>query len=301
MNLVVSMNIWNLSSKLKNFNQERPDLLAIIDQISDIQEQNNEDQYEITSHKDDLIAQNLDVCIRNGFLKKLPVLKLGRILNSPKRKIIDHHLLFDFVIDCIKNHSKYVTKGEEENLAILTCSLDYTKMNDNEITELLSLEHNMSVFRPMNPEERMKSFIKESAKYQSKISEIETMLKKLMLKEEENEKKILELEQKHVLNEEENEKKILELEQKLILKEENEKKILELEQKLISNKEENKKKISKLEQKLISNEEENEKKILELEQKLISNEEENKKKISKLEQKLISNEEDMPIVLKKMI
>ena len=271
-----------LKQQIEEFNQERPDLLEITDQLSDIKGQNNEDQYEITSNKEDIIAQNLDVCIRNGFLKKLSVLKLGRILNSPKRKIIDHHLLFDFVIDCIRNHSKYITKGEEENLAILTCSLDYNKMNDNEITELLSLEQNMSIFRPMNPEERMKSFIKESAQYQSKITELETMLKQLISKEEENEKKIYELEQKLISNEEENEKKLL-----------------ELEQKLISNEEKNEKKISELEQKLISKEEESKENVSKLEQKLISNEEKNEKRISELEQKVFLNEEDMQIVFKK--
>ena len=87
-------------------------------------------------------------------------------------------------------------------------------MNENEITELLSLEQNMSIFRPMNPEERMKSFIKESAQYQSKITELETMLKQLISKEEENEKKILTLEQKLISNEEENKENVSKLEKK---------------------------------------------------------------------------------------
>ena len=185
----------DLQQRIEKFNQERPDLLEAADQLSNSVDQVNKEQHEVISHKEELIAKNLDTCLRNGFLKKLPIATLSRILNSPKRQIIDHHLLFDFVIDRIQNHHKYKAKGDdEENLAILTCSLDYTKMSEDEISSLLSLEENLSVFHPINPEERMKTFINEATKYHLKILELEKMLKQLLSKENENEERINNLE-----------------------------------------------------------------------------------------------------------
>ena len=108
---------------------------------------------------------------------------------------IIYYLFFIFVIDRIQNHHKYKAKGDdEENLAILTCSLDYTKMSEDEISSLLSLEENLSIFHPINPEERMKTFINEATKYQLKILELEKMLKQLLSKENENEERINNLE-----------------------------------------------------------------------------------------------------------
>lgn len=198
-----------LQNLIKKLIEEQPDFLENESQISIDKDQEIEEQPEFSLLKEELIAQNLDSYIQNGFLKKLPIKILNRILNSPKRQIIDHRLLFNFIIDRIKCHENHRTNiDEEKNLAILTCSLDYTKMSENEINELFSLGQNLSIFHPINAEERIKAFITDSAKYQSKISELETLLMKLISKEEENEKKILCLEQKFISKEEQGDMKI---------------------------------------------------------------------------------------------
>ena len=62
------------------------------------------------------------------------------------------------------------------------------QMSESEISELLSLEQNMSVFHPINSEERMKTFINESIKNQQKISELESILNRFISKVKTNEK-----------------------------------------------------------------------------------------------------------------
>lgn len=61
----------------------------------------------------------MDISIQNGNLQKLPLKILIRILNSPKRVIKNHHLLFDFVIEILrKKLNEKLSNDEIDNLCI---------------------------------------------------------------------------------------------------------------------------------------------------------------------------------------
>lgn len=85
-----------------------------------------------------------------------------RILNSPKRVIKNHHLLFDFVIEILrKKLSEKLSNDEIDNLCILPSSLDYLQMSNSEINTLFSLEKQYSkfFFKPTNSDEKIKILI----------------------------------------------------------------------------------------------------------------------------------------------
>lgn len=69
--------------------------------IKDINISFSESQFD--KSKEEIIAKNLDTCIKNGYLSKFPIQILIRILNSPKRSINDHHSLFEFIISILKS------------------------------------------------------------------------------------------------------------------------------------------------------------------------------------------------------
>lgn len=111
--------LYNLSQKyqynelldiIKEFIEQRPDICETIDNLSQ-----NESQIDLL--KEEQISKNLDFCLKHGNLQKLPLSMLTRILNSPKRVLNDHSLLFSFVMKILEESSKQkVSQEEEENL-----------------------------------------------------------------------------------------------------------------------------------------------------------------------------------------
>ena len=105
---------------------------------------------------------------------------LNRILNSPKRVLKNHRLLFNFVIDLIKEKTKESLSNEElEDLCILPSSHDYCEMSSDEIEELLSIETTADLFTPRNPEKRMKMFAKREIEMSAKLQSIEEKISRL--------------------------------------------------------------------------------------------------------------------------
>lgn len=168
-----------LQQELDNFIQERSDISSVIAEISSRPEslsksENESMNSQINIEKEELISKNLDICIKNGNLKKLPLQMLNRILNSPKRVLKNHRLLFNFVIDLIKEKTKEILSNEElEDLCILPSSLDYCEMSSDEIEELLSIETTADLFTPRNPEKRMKMFARKEIEMSAKLQSIE--------------------------------------------------------------------------------------------------------------------------------
>ena len=110
----------SLKEQIEKFITTRPDIVSIIDLISPDTKSINQDTEPIDFAKEELISKNLDCCIANGSLKKLPISMLVRILNSPKRKIKDHRLLFTFVKETIveRGKQKNLKDDEQKNLFI---------------------------------------------------------------------------------------------------------------------------------------------------------------------------------------
>lgn len=181
-----------LKNQIDKFIKERPDITAIIDDLSnpskndDNINSNSLIEKSINAEKEELIAKNIDIAIQNGNLNRLPLQILNRILNSPKIGLNDHHLLFSFVINMIKSKSKEkLSKSDIENLKILPSCLDYMKMSNSEIEELFAVEaNNAKLFvNPKNSEERMKEFIstekvmdEKSQQFEEKVIEVETKM-----------------------------------------------------------------------------------------------------------------------------
>ena len=141
------------------------------------EKENFEKEGQIDFAKEELVAKNLDICLKNGFLKKIPLSILNRILNSPKRILNDHHLLFSFVLEKLNEYKENGNCDEKENLLILPGSLDYCLMTSDEMLALFEIQGENSEFiSPSNAEERLKIFIsneKRNEKLSSKIGEIE--------------------------------------------------------------------------------------------------------------------------------
>ncbi|KAK8852346.1 hypothetical protein M9Y10_017320 [Tritrichomonas musculus] len=159
-----------LLALIQNFIENRPDINRIIEEYS-----NNSEDSEPNFEKEEILSKNLDFSIQNGNLHKLPLEMLNRILNSPKRNLKDHHLLFNFVIGIIEDRK--MMKSEEENLLLLPSCLDYLQMTDREIEKLFSIEERTDFFKPLNIEARMKIFIEESNQLKSKFEIFEQQQK----------------------------------------------------------------------------------------------------------------------------
>lgn len=119
-----------------------------IEKISQIDLQDIVSNYQFDEpnfSKDEIIAENLDICLQNEQMVNYPIPVLCKILNSPKRIINDHHLLFTFV-------QKVINKKEEENYenkedyALLLNSLDFLKMSDDDLDAYFKNEKFLNIF-----------------------------------------------------------------------------------------------------------------------------------------------------------
>lgn len=90
-----------------------------------------------------------------------PIKKLIRILNSPKRFLNNHHILFEFIKKFIVLHEKKLkekqegTEYEEENLELLMSSLDYDQMSNEELQELFNSKYFNCSFSCKGAKEQM--------------------------------------------------------------------------------------------------------------------------------------------------
>lgn len=216
-----------LKDEIEKFINTRPDIQNVISQIINA----NDDSEKVDSIKEELISKNLDISIKTGLLNQIPLNSLVRILNSPKRVIKDHHLLFTFVVSMIKKYSSNEKMDEnvQQNLSLLIAALDYCSMRSEEIEELLSIDKIDLTFSPRNAEKRIQMFIEEEKEMKNKISLFEEKItqneenyNKIIKNIEENcYKKINDLENKITQNEENYKKKIKDLENKITQNEEN--------------------------------------------------------------------------------
>lgn len=157
-----------LLKEIKNHINRRPDIHILLKQIT----QSPNQITQIESDKEELVAKNLDFCIKTGLLNKIPVEILNRILNSPYRQIIDHHLLFSFVISKIKEYTKNTKIDEmiQLNLSMLVGSLDYCLMTNEEIEELFKIDQIEKTFSPRKADEKIQMFIENEKEFNIKIA-----------------------------------------------------------------------------------------------------------------------------------
>lgn len=175
----------DLRDQIQEFIQTRPDIKTIIDEISASSDPNltvSADESDLTTDnlKEDLIARNLDISLKNGNMHKIPLKKLNRILNSPKRLIIDHHLLFSFVISVMKTKlSNKLSQEEIDDLSILPSSLDFCQMTNDEIEELFKTEKSFNFFDPKNSRQKIESLIEKEHEMAKRIDQLEDQVKKI--------------------------------------------------------------------------------------------------------------------------
>ena len=136
----------DLKNQVEEFIRSRPDLNFIINQLSTNQNQEEGHCDEFSSFKEELIAQNLDICLQNNLLQKLPEDILLRIITSPKRVLKDHHLLFLFIknkLNQIKNKSNLLTDEKEtkiQNYEMILSCLDLNQISYEDLIELLKYD-----------------------------------------------------------------------------------------------------------------------------------------------------------------
>lgn len=184
-----------LKMKIEEFMNNRPDLTSLVDQLittskSNLTENNDNDLF-----KEEILSKNLDVVLQNNLLKKLPIETIIRVLNSPKRILKNHHLLFKFVISEMKNASeKKLNTNDQMIYAILPSTLDYNLMTRSEIIELLEIVNqieSLNFFSPKNSNEVMKTIIQTNDEMNDKFAAIEKVVESQAI-EIENLKKRLE-------------------------------------------------------------------------------------------------------------
>lgn len=175
--------------KTKEFIDNRLDIKFITDQLSS-QKVGKED---FDSSKEEIVSKNLDICLKNGYLNRIPLKILIRILNSPNRVIENHQLLFKFVMQKIES----ADKSDNEIIEILPSCLDYTKMSLDEIDLFIKNEKKSTIFKPQKENEIMKTIyqqlneIKEkNSIYEKQISELYKMFSEIKQKEKLNEQKM---------------------------------------------------------------------------------------------------------------
>lgn len=126
------------------------------------------------SKKEEIIARNLDISIQNGFLNNFSLDKVVRILNSPKKVIKDHHLLFSFVIQTIqKFENEKLNENDRKSLSVLPSTLNFCEMTTNEIEKLFEIEKANSFDCPQNSKGIIQNFISNDKEMQKKIIELE--------------------------------------------------------------------------------------------------------------------------------
>lgn len=264
---------YELQEEIKQFSESRPDIKSIIEDLKKSvklmnqdnciqpQIQYNDDQtenHQINSMREEMIAKNLDICIQNCFLDQIPIQILVRILNSPKRVIKDHHLLFSFVIDLIEKSKKVtLTDTDRENILILPSCLDYCQMDDEEVKKLLEVEKSSDFFAARNADKRIRQFFENEAETNRKLLHLQSQIDEMKKREEEYIKRIDFLEKGQAEMREKNDQRIGNEKAK---EEENKKRIVSLEQRIGNvekeigdekeKEEENKKRIISLEQRI---------------------------------------------------
>lgn len=165
-----------IMGKVQDFIQKRPDIKNLIDNF--LNENNNDDELSDDPLKEEIISKNLDVCLKNGYLERIPLKILIRILNSPQRVLSDHRLLFSFVIKKMNN-----CENEDKNIIeILPSCLDFTKMSSDEILELLKNENYSTMFKPSKEDEVMKSILLQLKEIDKKNSNFEEKFSDLFIK-----------------------------------------------------------------------------------------------------------------------
>lgn len=196
-----------LKEVINKFCEERPDIQQILKKSS---------RTELDSMREEKLSQNLDICLQNENFSKLPINTLNRILNSPKRVLKDHHLLFEFVKKLISNQTKENENFEEENQILISC-LDLSEMSDEDLEEYFHNEELSSIFNCRHSKERMKILFEEKERNEQYQKELEKRIQTLeeqfcgnKKQEEENTKniksKLIEQEEKIVKYQRENEK-----------------------------------------------------------------------------------------------
>lgn len=165
-----------LQREIEDFIKERPDICSLVDDLTTTKNDDSDLQSSENEIKEEIIAKNLDISIKNKILHKLPIQTINRILNSPKKVIKDHKLLFSFVIETIKknlNESNDKNTEDLENILILPSSLDYCSMSSIEIEELFEVENSMNFFQPKNSTEKIKEFIEFEKEMKMKVDSLE--------------------------------------------------------------------------------------------------------------------------------
>lgn len=164
-----------LKEQIEQFLSNRPDVTKILDDIS---KQTDLVNFSIEPIIADLISKNIDISIKSGLLAKLPLKILNQILNSPKRKIDDHHLLFLFVMNILKEST--LNDDCDENLLILPSSLDFCKMNSEEVTELFKILKTKPFLSPSHSTEKIEDLISKEKNQQEKFENLERQFSILM-------------------------------------------------------------------------------------------------------------------------
>ena len=188
-----------IREKVQDFIQKRPDIKSVIDDLLSPKEDNKNanknhqnddfDTMPNNSDKEEIISNNLDVCLQNGYLERIPFPILIRILNSPQRVLHNHQLLFNFVIQKLNKSDT----NEKSDIQILPSCLDYTRMSNEEILELINNQNYSEIFKPQKEGEMMKSVLlklneinNKNSSYDVKISELYKKISDIKQSEEHN-------------------------------------------------------------------------------------------------------------------
>lgn len=164
-----------LEEEIKKFIINRPDLKKISDHLS-IENQKSD------TLKEEIISKNLDQCIKNGFLDRIPLKILIRILNSPNRVVNDHHLLFDFVLNKMKIYENAQLDGDDkEIIQILPSCLDFCKMSHSEVVEIVKNKNFSSNFNPQNSQQIINTLSTELSEMRNSISKQQEQIQMLLL------------------------------------------------------------------------------------------------------------------------
>ena len=157
-----------LQKEVMKYSKNRPDVQTAIEEVLE--------EDEIDYVKEELIASHLDICLLNDNMLNFPIQKLIRILNSPKRVLNDHKLLFEFIKKIIFKQEK--EKEEEENIQLLMSSLDYSQMSTKELKELFNSKYYSNSVNMRGTKEQMKRFMSEIEKQEEKINSLIEQMKK---------------------------------------------------------------------------------------------------------------------------
>lgn len=130
------------------------------------------------------ISKNLDFYLKNNTLLDFDLDSLNRILNSKKRVLNDHHLLFEFIKKIIsrkesQNYKKLSEVNEDQiklNIQLLLNSLDYTQMSNDELIEIIKNDELSEIFQLRENLENMKILLKENQKLKEQIETLKKLL-----------------------------------------------------------------------------------------------------------------------------